>query len=441
MKRKLEDILAECIDDIKSGKATVEDCLERHASVRRQLEPLLRTALNIEALGDVRPSAGFRTAARVELMERIHAERSKLGWRSSSGTRQPLFAGAFRTAVIVIVVVVALCAAGGGTAYASQDSLPGDTLYPVKLGTEQVQRTFTIDDTSKVKLEMKFAANRLREMKAVAETRPESLQLAADGYEKNINQVMEKMGTLRAAGSGGDVTERVAATISQHLAVLDNLEDSIPEERQETVRRICQAAILRQANALRLLAEEDPERAAEIGNSVMRNRLNRANVKAEESEATEDVEAALGQYEALSELQTEISRKAQQSGDSGVDEMNAQEATGQMAILDEIYKKVPEQKKEVVERVIRRAVERRQQAAVSGNTTDTQRPADEVRGRTGVGNGTTDNVSVDARPEQNRKDKPKDRNDSGTGGNAVTPDNPSSPGNGPGPGNSPDNKR
>ena len=45
--KKFEDILVQCIEDIKAGRSSIEDCLDRYPSVREQLEPLLRTALEI----------------------------------------------------------------------------------------------------------------------------------------------------------------------------------------------------------------------------------------------------------------------------------------------------------------------------------------------------------------------------------------------------------
>ena len=45
--KKFEDILFECIEDIKAGRSSIEDCLDRYPSVREQLEPLLRINLEI----------------------------------------------------------------------------------------------------------------------------------------------------------------------------------------------------------------------------------------------------------------------------------------------------------------------------------------------------------------------------------------------------------
>ena len=45
--KKSKDIFVEHVKDIEKGKSSVEDCLDRYPSIRNQLEPLLRTALEI----------------------------------------------------------------------------------------------------------------------------------------------------------------------------------------------------------------------------------------------------------------------------------------------------------------------------------------------------------------------------------------------------------
>ena len=45
--KKFEDTFVKHIEEIEAGKSSVEDCLDRYPSIRNQLEPLLRTALEI----------------------------------------------------------------------------------------------------------------------------------------------------------------------------------------------------------------------------------------------------------------------------------------------------------------------------------------------------------------------------------------------------------
>ena len=47
MLRKSKDKFVRHVKEIEAGKSSVEDCLDRYPSVREQLEPLLRTALEI----------------------------------------------------------------------------------------------------------------------------------------------------------------------------------------------------------------------------------------------------------------------------------------------------------------------------------------------------------------------------------------------------------
>jgi len=61
---KFEDILVQCIEDIKAGRSSIEECLDRYPSFRERLEPLLRIAVGIREMPDVRPSTAFRVRAR-----------------------------------------------------------------------------------------------------------------------------------------------------------------------------------------------------------------------------------------------------------------------------------------------------------------------------------------------------------------------------------------
>ena len=78
--KKIEEILAQCIEDVKAGRCSLEDCLSKYPSMRKELEPLLQLALSIQEPPDVKPSAAFKMRARVQLMEQIHAMRGVTIW-------------------------------------------------------------------------------------------------------------------------------------------------------------------------------------------------------------------------------------------------------------------------------------------------------------------------------------------------------------------------
>ena len=364
--KKFEDILVQCIEDIKAGRCSLEDCLARYPSISKQLEPLLRIAVEIREAPDVKPSTAFKVRARVQLMEQIHAKRTaKKSQRFflGSGVRQTWYAGWLKTVAIVVAIVLAVSALGAGTAYASQESLPGDALYPVKLGTEQVRRVLTIDDIARVELELTFTDIRLEEMEALTNKDSNRTPMAVNGYEKNIAMAIEKAEQTRDSGVSASALETVALAISNHLSVLDRIEDSVPEAVKEAIKQAKEIAIREQVKALRSLARKSPVRAAEININNMQSRLNRARAKADEGEFVE-VEEALRQFEELRRFGEEISQVAKGLGygATAVDGLNARATSGQLEILGIIYGKVPEEIKGAVEEAMGVSVEGHGQA-------------------------------------------------------------------------------
>src|SRR5512137_2596731 len=65
---KKEDILASCIDEVRAGKCTVEECLARHPDLRDELQPLLQIAARMPSAG-VTPSPEFVQRTRNRLRE------------------------------------------------------------------------------------------------------------------------------------------------------------------------------------------------------------------------------------------------------------------------------------------------------------------------------------------------------------------------------------
>jgi len=359
--KKIEDILALCIDDVKTGKSTLVDCLDRYPSMRHQLEPLLRIALSIQEPPDIKPSNAFRVRTRVHLMEQIHAKRTaKKSQRFflGSGVRQTWYAGWLKTVAIVVAIVLAVSALGAGTAYASQDSLPGDALYPVKLSTEQVRRMLTTDDIARVELELTFASIRLEEIEALANKAPDRTPIAVNGYEKNIAMAITKAEQTKDSGVSASVLEMVALAISKHLFILDRVEDGIPEAAKEAIKQAKEIAISEQIKALRSLARKSPVRAAEINTDSMQSRLNRARAQADKG-AFVEVEEALRQFEQLRRFGEEISPTAKGLGygATAVDELNARATSAQLEVLGIIYWKVPEETKGAVEEAMGVSVE------------------------------------------------------------------------------------
>jgi hypothetical protein len=356
--KKFEDILVECIDDIKAGKASVEDCLNRYPSMRGQLEPLLRIALEIREPPDVKPATSFKVKARVRLMDQIHGRQVATRWpwsRYDSQMKPVAYVKRFSMSMAgaILAIVVALSAVGAGTAYASQVSLPGDTLYAVKLGTEELTMMLVGDDVARAERALSFAGKRVREMETLAEKgRPQDLDLAVEKYGYALNMTLTEIEQARNRGRDtGNVTALVAEATSRHFLVLDEVWDLVPDEAKTAIEHARNASETGYFHALEALARNNTVRATEMNLAAMEGRLNRIRARVQNTEA---VQIALQQFEAMSEFGEEISQIAQETGlnITEVEELVAEATSRHLEVLAEVYDNVPEQAQPAIERVM-----------------------------------------------------------------------------------------
>jgi len=262
--KKFEDILAECIDDIRAGEANIEDCLARYPSLRERLEPLLELALGIRETPDVRPSSVFKVKARVQLMEHIHERQAVTKWpwsRYNRQTKQITLRRRSSMVSVIVAIVLVLSAVGGGTAYASQWSLPGDALYSIKLGTEQVRMALPGDDAARAERALGFADRRVEEIvDLAAQGRVHDLGLAAEKYENALNMTMTRIQTasaarLAAGNVTGNVTARVAEATLKHLEVLLEVFEQVPEDAKPAIARAMERSVTGHYRAMEALEE------------------------------------------------------------------------------------------------------------------------------------------------------------------------------------------
>ena len=88
---------------------------------------------------------------------------------------------------LALYLVITVLIGGFFTVNASASSLPGDSLYGLKLGLEQTRLSLSFDDDSKAELELEFEDERLSEV----------AELLGDGREEDV----EFHGTIEEKGS------------------------------------------------------------------------------------------------------------------------------------------------------------------------------------------------------------------------------------------------
>jgi hypothetical protein len=209
MAREFEDILNECIDRLLRGE-NLEHCLQQYPEQAVELRPLLEVALAAQQASAVEPRADFKAQARYQIRSLLQDKQQK-----RHPKRLPVLGWLPRWATITLIAVFVFLAAGSGAVAAASGSLPGDTLYAVKLATERVQLAFTFSDTGKAKLEAEFAGRRVEEMARIAERDdPEKVEALLSRLEGHLRQV-EKLAAK--VGEGESAGEKRVAALRQHL--------------------------------------------------------------------------------------------------------------------------------------------------------------------------------------------------------------------------------
>jgi hypothetical protein len=172
-KQDFNDILDECLTQVLRGE-TVEACLAAYPGDRDELEPLLRTALDAREAAVVQPRREFRERAAAEFQAAIREipEKSPGGW----------FFWHRRWATALAGVVFVLLA-GTGVVAASNNSLPDQPLYGVKLATETVRLTTTRSDIGKTELYIEFTDRRVDEI----------IAMAGKGNVQEVDKVTERL--------------------------------------------------------------------------------------------------------------------------------------------------------------------------------------------------------------------------------------------------------
>ncbi len=267
----MEEILARCLSDLERG-ASVEDCLARYPEWRDELQPLLQAAQRMSAAPRVAPSVSFQQSARSRLMCKIDARApakeqpgqakgqgilSRLGLRPNV----PVLVRRLATpGLAAIAILVLLGTLGIGAVYASSDSLPGDTLYGVKLAGERAQLALSPKETTDAHLYLRFAQERLQEAMRLTEMgRADEVETTVNSYVDALEAASDILQRQRVAGQDvASLTRTLRRQVAEHQATLSRIRERVGEETEAAVER---AMIASRAAARRALEApvEEPE--------------------------------------------------------------------------------------------------------------------------------------------------------------------------------------
>jgi hypothetical protein len=221
-----EDILADCLNDLKQG-LTPAECAAKYPGLPG-LETQLRLAVTLRhgQKFDLRPEARRRIETQI---------RQNVRGALPSRSAQPLSLG---LRWLAPVLAAALVVSGFGVTAASAASLPGDPLYGVKRTTETVQLEFT-PLGGQAALHTRFAGRRLDELQALAARGVFDAKLLDD-----LNAESEAALTTAEAAPAqqqADVLAGIVSLTDRAQTVLERVKASAPPQAQAGLQRALEA--------------------------------------------------------------------------------------------------------------------------------------------------------------------------------------------------------
>jgi hypothetical protein len=132
----------------------------------------------------------------------------------------------------IIGFVLALVVAFGGagtTAYAAQDSLPNEPLYPVKQFTEQIRIALTTDSEAEVDLLLDLTEERISEMMALANQGSEVPEQTQLRLQEHLQLALAEAAQLGDAALLGAL-QRIQTMAQNQIKAMQQVQQNLPED-------------------------------------------------------------------------------------------------------------------------------------------------------------------------------------------------------------------
>jgi len=188
----------------------------------------------------IEPSAEFRSSLRTQLMTEAATALAPTGTRPARSHRPQVYTPSAGFRRRLAGATAALVTAGGfvGLVGASAQALPGEMLYPVKRGVENVELAFHKDDPSRGEFRLNQASERLAEARRLTESgAPQSNEHVAGALDDFAEQAKDGSGALfRSYGQNGSSKDITAVNDFSATAATDlaQLSGKVPSDADQS---------------------------------------------------------------------------------------------------------------------------------------------------------------------------------------------------------------
>lgn len=289
----------------------------------KELIGAIKQLKNLSAAGN--PSEEFVKRNREILMMQVKNSTTEMRPQFSIGYAKRLFEsvlpqGFYKFAVKPLVTAVVTLAVAAGswaaTFSASYESLPGDTLYGVKLAAEKTQLTLT-PSSGKASLNVEFANRRLEEIAKIAgassiNNKDQRTKRAVENFKFHITAVKDSLGVLQKGGEKAvEMAEMVDRKAQEYGATLQKMKEDassdVKAEVEKAANLIDDASIQAVGVMVKNLSSASSSLAASVSDRVEdKIKIVETKVAAIDTKTSSTEEAAKEAKAALDEAKTAL---------------------------------------------------------------------------------------------------------------------------------------
>jgi len=257
-RQSFNTILEECITLLRQGK-TVLDCQKIYGKSQA-----LANALEVVAIGLRIPKKDTvldDKAIWLKISKHIKLPKKE----TFHGYSVNPFANlrfSFPRPVVSLIMLLVIIGLVNTTAVAAQNSIPGQTLYPVKKTVEKIHLTLTINDEKKTEVRIKHAESRLSEVASIVENKSngepitELNQKDAESVEATLNELIETTVKISSEGDKNkspDLLEKIVNLADKQELVLNQLGTKLSGDTKDAINSALGSAQASENTARKIL--------------------------------------------------------------------------------------------------------------------------------------------------------------------------------------------
>ena len=195
---------------------------------------LIKEVKNLK--GEIKPRPEWVNLSRDILLQKINPEnqytKSKIGFDGYVQLFNQVFRQSLLEPAVVMLLVLGVFLGSSLTINAAFYSLPGDSLYSVKIALEKTHVALTTNEEAKVELKIEFAEKRVAELgkiisqpEVIPEVRKRKIEAAVKEFKNNVVAVSDHLNKIKdsnnaVAPEDREKTLRMAVSVSSKAGEL-----------------------------------------------------------------------------------------------------------------------------------------------------------------------------------------------------------------------------